>query len=102
MSRLLFALAGPIVWLLLFSALYAIETMACTPAVGLGGTGYGTMAGAAIIATGLLLAAVAARQFVSWRHDRDAIAKIGMLLTVLAIVASAWTAIPLWLMQRCG
>jgi hypothetical protein len=62
MSRLLFALAGPIVWLLLFSALYAIETMACTPAVGLGGTGYGTMAGAAVIATGLLLAAVTARR----------------------------------------
>jgi hypothetical protein len=100
MSRLLFALAGPIVWLLLFSALYAIETMACTPAVGLEGTGYGTMAGAAVIATGLLLAAVTARQFVSWR--RDAIAKIGLLLTGLAIVASAWTAIPLWLMQRCG
>jgi hypothetical protein len=62
MSRLLFALAGPIVWLLLFSALYAIETMACTPAVGLEGTGYGTMAGAAVIATGLLLAAVTARR----------------------------------------
>jgi hypothetical protein len=60
MSRFLFALAGPTVWFLFFSALYAIETMACTPAVGLAGTSYGKAAGGAVIATALMLVAVAA------------------------------------------
>jgi hypothetical protein len=102
MGRFLFALSGPTVWLLFFSALYAIETMACTPAVGLVGTPYGKAAGGAAIATTLLLAAVAASQFFAWRRERDSIAGIGLLLTGLSVAASAWTALPLWVMRSCG
>ena len=102
MNRLLFALAGPIVWFLLFSALYAIETLACTPIVGLSGTHYGQAAGGAGIAAVVLIVAVGASQFVEWRRSRDSVARLGLLLTGLSVVAVAWTALPIWVMRSCG
>ena len=102
MNRLLFALAGPIVWFLVFSALYAIETLACTPGAGTTGTSYGAAAAAAFVVAGLLLAAIAVSQFVLWRRERDWLARLGLLLTGLSGVATVWTALPVWLMRSCG
>lgn len=102
MTRILFMLAGPTVWFLLFSALYAIETLACTPAVGLAGTPYGYAAAGSVVATVLLLAAIAASQVAAWHRGGDSLAKIGLLLNGLSVIATAWTALPLWLMRSCG
>ena len=102
MNRILFALVGPIVWFLLFSALYAIETMACTPAVGLSDTPYGQAAGGAVIVGAILLVVVAMSQFITWRRGHDSVAGIGLMLTGLSFIAAAWTALPLWMMGSCG
>ncbi len=101
MGRLLFALAGPIVWFLFFSVLYAIETLACTPTMGLTGTAYGTAAVSAMVAAGLLLAAIAVSQFVTWRREGEPMARLGLLGTGLSAVAAVWTALPISLMESC-
>jgi hypothetical protein len=102
MDRLVFALAGPIVWFLLFSALYAIETLACTPAVGLSGTPYGQSAGGAVIAAAVLMVAIGVSQFAARRRSRDPVTRLGLLLTGLSAIAAAWTALPIWVMGSCA
>lgn len=101
MKRLLFAFAGPVIWFLLFSALYAIETLACTPAVGIAGTVYGQAAGGAVIGAAVLFVAVAVSQFVMWQRE-EYLAGLGLMLTGLSVAAAVWTAWVVWVVRSCG
>lgn len=97
-------LALPItVWLTGFSALYGLQGLACSE--------HWPLAEAArrpaLIAAALVLVALQAAMLLALRHPRVASAEpfvqtTALLLAITALVAAAWTALPVAVITICG
>lgn len=98
----LWAIAGPVIWMLHLSAVYAVETVACLPSIA-GATGVGaiaagltTLAYAALLATGI-------RQV---RQHRMAptrfLAEVGLYLSALSTIAVLFTVLAVPFFPGCS
>ena len=107
-----YVLAGPLIWAVQFSTIYALHALACVPSnqpAAPGGLLFLSMMAVTVAAIAAALAVLAFGRHIaraicgqsSNDPGRSAYVIISNLLIVLSVVAMAWSGLPIALLEAC-
>lgn len=92
------ALTGPLIWIVYFLAVYAAQGFACHGDEPAADSAKLFVVIATVVALGALLVALA----LQWKaRGGDFLQRIALPLTVLSILGTAWTGMPVLLLTAC-
>jgi hypothetical protein len=105
-AKFLLVFAGPIVWFLHFSLVYATHTLLCTLSA-MPSTQFFWLEAGLTAAAAIMLMGGAMSQFVSFGRRTDGVEgrslmTISLSLTALSLFAILWTTLPLMWVAACG